>query len=368
MDVFKGQMIHSQRYRDPEEFRGKRVLVVGGGPSGIDISIEISDFAEKSKRIALHLFNLFSVHLEFSRIVTLNLEVHDSSTIHINLCYNKSLKSTFSIILFAAWLCQKYGQKISISDKIYQVGEIVYLSSDSALVCKAYADDRDERAFSSHIINHEDSGCGLKNTLVDSTCDNSKSDNIKNNYLIGPIDVILFCTGFYHSYPFLSADCGIAVMSHKHVGPLYKDLVCMSRPTLSLIGHFSGNVQVIMFDCQAQILAALYEGRISLPVGEKLEEDVREYDALKLAHGVDVHMNPFKIHHFQWIYYRHLASIGKFATPPYCVEELVNREWNLRIGDLVNYKNQDYVMGDRGLYVDAEKEAGEQRNYSGKYS
>ena len=48
MDVFKGQMIHSQRYRDPEEFRGKRVLVVGGGPSGIDIAIEIAACAEKS--------------------------------------------------------------------------------------------------------------------------------------------------------------------------------------------------------------------------------------------------------------------------------------------------------------------------------
>lgn len=43
---FKGEIMHSERYRSAEEFAGKRVLVVGSGESGSDICNEISKFAK----------------------------------------------------------------------------------------------------------------------------------------------------------------------------------------------------------------------------------------------------------------------------------------------------------------------------------
>ncbi|CAM9408227.1 unnamed protein product [Choristocarpus tenellus] len=42
---FTGEIIHSEKYRSPEEFAGKRVLVVGAGESGSDICNEISRHA-----------------------------------------------------------------------------------------------------------------------------------------------------------------------------------------------------------------------------------------------------------------------------------------------------------------------------------
>ncbi|XP_058516613.1 dimethylaniline monooxygenase [N-oxide-forming] 4 isoform X2 [Ochotona princeps] len=39
---FKGKVLHSQEYRIPEGFRGKRVLVIGLGNSGGDIAVELS--------------------------------------------------------------------------------------------------------------------------------------------------------------------------------------------------------------------------------------------------------------------------------------------------------------------------------------
>ncbi|MFM0514271.1 ArsO family NAD(P)H-dependent flavin-containing monooxygenase [Paraburkholderia sp. RL17-373-BIF-A] len=39
---FGGEQVHSARYRNPEAFRGKRVLVVGGGNSGAQILAELS--------------------------------------------------------------------------------------------------------------------------------------------------------------------------------------------------------------------------------------------------------------------------------------------------------------------------------------
>lgn len=47
IELFKGVQTHSHHYRRPEPFTGKRVLVIGAGPSGLDIALHISSVAEK---------------------------------------------------------------------------------------------------------------------------------------------------------------------------------------------------------------------------------------------------------------------------------------------------------------------------------
>uniref|UniRef100_A0A1I7U559 Flavin-containing monooxygenase n=1 Tax=Caenorhabditis tropicalis TaxID=1561998 RepID=A0A1I7U559_9PELO len=39
---FEGQMIHSHDYRRAEHFEGKRVVIIGAGPSGIDITLQVA--------------------------------------------------------------------------------------------------------------------------------------------------------------------------------------------------------------------------------------------------------------------------------------------------------------------------------------
>lgn len=41
--LFKGQVLHSTEYREPRDFYGKRVLVVGVGSSGTDIAVDVSN-------------------------------------------------------------------------------------------------------------------------------------------------------------------------------------------------------------------------------------------------------------------------------------------------------------------------------------
>lgn len=43
---FKGEIRHSVSYRDPEEFRGKRVLIIGAGNSGCDIACDAAANAD----------------------------------------------------------------------------------------------------------------------------------------------------------------------------------------------------------------------------------------------------------------------------------------------------------------------------------
>lgn len=47
LDTFGGEKYHSHDYREPDLFAAKRVLVIGAGPSGIDLSNEIAQAASK---------------------------------------------------------------------------------------------------------------------------------------------------------------------------------------------------------------------------------------------------------------------------------------------------------------------------------
>lgn len=42
IDTFKGKYIHSRDYKTPDEWRNKKVVVVGIGNSGGDIAVELS--------------------------------------------------------------------------------------------------------------------------------------------------------------------------------------------------------------------------------------------------------------------------------------------------------------------------------------
>ncbi|XP_032521487.2 senecionine N-oxygenase-like isoform X2 [Danaus plexippus] len=41
-DLFKGTIMHSHDYREPDRFKDRRVLIVGAGPSGMDIAIDVA--------------------------------------------------------------------------------------------------------------------------------------------------------------------------------------------------------------------------------------------------------------------------------------------------------------------------------------
>lgn len=53
-DDFKGKIIHSSEYRNPDSFHKQRVIVVGRGNSAVQIGAEISEVASYTSLAALH--------------------------------------------------------------------------------------------------------------------------------------------------------------------------------------------------------------------------------------------------------------------------------------------------------------------------
>ncbi len=50
---FRGELIHSSRYRNPEPFRGRDVLVVGSGNTGAEIAVDLAEGGAGRVRIAI---------------------------------------------------------------------------------------------------------------------------------------------------------------------------------------------------------------------------------------------------------------------------------------------------------------------------
>jgi dimethylaniline monooxygenase (N-oxide forming) len=51
----------------------------------------------------------------------------------------------------------------------------------------------------------------------------------------GNYSVIIFCTGYDYSFPFLTIDCGIHI-DNNYVQPLWKHCINIQYPTMALIG------------------------------------------------------------------------------------------------------------------------------------
>lgn len=65
--------------------------------------------------------------------------------------------------------------------------------------------------------------------------------------------VIVYCTGYKYTFPFLSVDCGISV-DENYVKPLYKHCININHPTMALIGVPFYVCASQMFDLQVNIL------------------------------------------------------------------------------------------------------------------
>ena len=46
-DIFKGKQLHSHFFRSPQHYKNENVLVIGGGPSGIDLAVETAKVAKR---------------------------------------------------------------------------------------------------------------------------------------------------------------------------------------------------------------------------------------------------------------------------------------------------------------------------------
>ncbi|RZF40845.1 hypothetical protein LSTR_LSTR003355 [Laodelphax striatellus] len=186
-DKFQGLQRHSHHYREPLPYQGKNVLVIGAGPSGLDLTCELSSVANK---VYLSHHTDYAGNLHFPENVELKPDV---------------------------------------------------------------------------------------SSLTEKTV-------IFNDATEGDIDMIMYCTGYISSYPFLTKECGIVVVDN-FAKPLYKHMINIEHPTMSIIGIPRHLPIFHLVDIQTKFFIKTVTGEIKLPPKDEMLDELEAYISKKLNEG-----------------------------------------------------------------------------------
>ncbi|KAI1092473.1 FAD/NAD(P)-binding domain-containing protein [Rostrohypoxylon terebratum] len=199
---------HSKLYRNAESYKGKKVVVVGTGASGLDIAAQI-------RRVS-----------QTPLIVSAREGATEEALEHFG------------------------------AGKFVQVGQIKRFLVE-------------ERGIEFYPLENEDEDGDRKPTKTDTT---EKPTIIEKD-----VDVVLFCTGYLFTFPFLTtlADPTL-VTDGRRVFGLAKHFLHINHPTLAFPGLPIKVIPFPLTEAQGSVLARLWSNTLPLPPRSALEEMERE--------------------------------------------------------------------------------------------
>ncbi|XP_027647926.2 dimethylaniline monooxygenase [N-oxide-forming] 4 isoform X1 [Falco peregrinus] len=242
---FKGQYIHSREYRDVEAFRGKRVLVIGIGNTGGDLSVELSRVAAKvflSVRSSTWVFSRISDHgFPFDMVNTTRFNHF------LDWLLPSALTKRIRFWKFNSWFNHKNYGLASTKSSNFKI-----------------------------IINEELPFCLLSGTVVlkPKVKAFTESSAVFEDGTEQNIDVVLFATGYIFSFPFLEESVRSLFDDNRS---LYKRIFPpqLEKPTLAIIGlvQLTGSVMVGA-EMQARWVTGIFAGWNKLPPTSRMMAEV----------------------------------------------------------------------------------------------
>nr|XP_009937596.1 PREDICTED: LOW QUALITY PROTEIN: dimethylaniline monooxygenase [N-oxide-forming] 1 [Opisthocomus hoazin] len=249
IERFQGQYFHSQQYKHPDVFQGKRILVVGMGNSGVDTAVEASCVATKvtvcTRRGAWVFSHVFDHGYPWDMVFNTRL---------MSLMRN-SLPGPLSRELI------NYRVNQSFNHRNYGLQP-----EKSCLVREPVLNDD----LPSYILTGRITiKPGVKefkdNSVIFHNCPEEE-----------PIDIIVFCTGYKVSFPFLEET--VVKVENKHAS-LYKYVfpTHLERPTLAMLGLIKPLGAIMpMTEMQARWVTRVFKGLCQLPPQSVMEKEVNE--------------------------------------------------------------------------------------------
>ncbi|KAJ3588644.1 hypothetical protein NHX12_009498 [Muraenolepis orangiensis] len=155
--------------------------------------------------------------------------------------------------------------------------------------------------------------------------------------------VLLLCTGYNYTFPYLRGDALGLEVRKELVSPLYRFLLPPAFPSLFIIGICKLILPFPHFHCQVQFALRVLEGSVRLPSRAQMEEEVREQMEAKRRLGVpSKHL--LRLQKEQWGYCQELARDGRFAPLPPVSRSLYEEVWRSRNVHPQNYRKANYRL------------------------
>jgi hypothetical protein len=92
-----------------------------------------------------------------------------------------------------------------------------------------------------------------------------KGVRLKDGRIMENLDVVMFCTGFLFSYPFLPEIAPTILKAGKGVYNLYQHIFSIDHPTLAFPGLLMKAVPFPVAAAQASVIAEVWAGCLDLP-------------------------------------------------------------------------------------------------------
>ncbi|KAL8909023.1 MAG: hypothetical protein Q9207_000474 [Kuettlingeria erythrocarpa] len=145
------------------------------------------------------------------------------------------------------------------------------------------------------------------------------------------IDAIVFCTGYYYSFPFLSTLQPPITSTGERVENLYKQLFSIAHPTLAFIGLPYKIVPFRTYEGQAAVVARVWSSCLSLPSGPEMRaweaQRIAEKGAGKKFHEL-TNLEDFRYHNdlVEWALQATPQEAERRVPPKWSREEEVSRK------------------------------------------
>ncbi|XP_059369092.1 dimethylaniline monooxygenase [N-oxide-forming] 5 [Carassius carassius] len=248
INTFKGKFFHSRDYKNPEEWRGKRVVVIGIGNSGGDIAVELSRMAKQ-------------VYLSTRRGSWILNRVGEKGVPSDMLLNNRM--SNWLIQMLPVGFINNFGEK----------------QLNKRFNHKLYGLQPAHRVFSQHPMVNDD----LPNRILSGTVSvkpnvqefRGSSVVFEDGTVEDDIDLVVFATGYTFSFPFLSTH---VIPVSKNKVSLYKYIYPpgLERPTLAVIGLIQplGAIMPIS-EMQARWATRVFKGLCKLPPMTGMIKDIK---------------------------------------------------------------------------------------------
>jgi hypothetical protein len=93
-----------------------------------------------------------------------------------------------------------------------------------------------------------------------------------NGHIESDVDCIVFCTGYFYSFPFLSSDLQSKLIEDgTRVCNTYQHIFFAAHPTLSLLALPQKIIPFPVAEVQSAVVARAYSGRLSLPTFSEMQ-------------------------------------------------------------------------------------------------
>ncbi|KAI5623591.1 flavin monooxygenase, partial [Silurus asotus] len=238
IDTFPGKCCHSWEYKDPNSFRGKRVVVIGNGNSAGDIAVEISRVAEST------FLSMREGAWVVSRLSTGGLPLDMNISTRLNYLLLRVLPNSLLNWALERLYNQKYNHRLYGLQPRHRILNRVPIVND----------DLPGRILQGAVQLKPNVQEFQGSTVV-----------FDNETIEDRIDAVVFCTGYKPSFPFLLHSKNInpdkEMSLYKRVFPLY-----LEKPTLAFIGFLTatGPLMPIM-EMQARWATRIFRGLNHLP-------------------------------------------------------------------------------------------------------